>query len=138
MKTILLAYDDTEPCAHHALERASALAKAFQAQLIVTSVTPVTLSIGRSHGLYDSVDSPQHHAEELAEARAYLEEQGVAAEYVPASGSPAETIVALAEQRGAELIIVGTHGPNLIERMLGQSVSQSVAHKSHTDVMIVH
>jgi nucleotide-binding universal stress UspA family protein len=33
---------------------------------------------------------------------------------------------------------VGTHERNAIARLLGQSVSDSVAHKVHCDVLIVH
>jgi nucleotide-binding universal stress UspA family protein len=56
---------------------------------------------------------------------------------VPALGHPADTIVALAEERDADLIVLGTH-QTAIGRLLGQSVSESVAHKVHCDVLIVH
>jgi nucleotide-binding universal stress UspA family protein len=76
MKKIVVAYDDTE-ASRRALERAAAIARAFQSQLIVTSVAPVLTGIGRSAGPMDPVDTPEMHAQELAAARTYLEGEGV-------------------------------------------------------------
>jgi nucleotide-binding universal stress UspA family protein len=137
MKNIVVGYDDTEP-SQRALERAAQLAQAFDSKLVVTSVAPVIIGIGRSAGPLDATDPPAKHEEELAKAREYLESQGINAEYQPAVGEPAETIVELAEQRGADLIVVGTREPNVLERLLHQSVSETVQRKAHTDVLIVH
>jgi len=137
MQKIVLGYDGTEE-SKRALERASQLAKAFGSELVVTSVTPILTSIGRSAGPLDPADPPAKHAEELADARAYLDGQGISAEYAPAVGHPAETIVQLAQERQADLIVVGTREPNVLARLLGQSISDSVAHRAHCDVLIVH
>jgi nucleotide-binding universal stress UspA family protein len=137
MKTILIGYDEGE-ASMRALERGAQLAKAFDSKLIVTSVAPVTTNIGRSAGPIDSADPPEAHVEELKHARTYLEGQGVQADYVPALGHPAETIAEVARERGADLVILGTKEPSLIARLFGQSVSESVAHRVHCDVMFVH
>jgi nucleotide-binding universal stress UspA family protein len=139
MQTIVVGYDHTDP-SKRALERAAEIAKAFGATVIVTSVAPLLHSSPRSAavGPADPADSLSHHEEELAAAKSFLDEQGVNAELVPAIGEPAVAIVRLAEERDADLVVVGTREVNVIQRLLGQSVSQEVARRIHRDVLIVH
>ena len=137
MERIVVGYDESEP-AKRALERAAELAKAFDSELIVTSVAPVLTNIGRSVGPGDPADPPSAHVEELKHAQTYLEGEGVQADYVQALGHPAQTIAELAKERDADLIVLGTREPNLIARLFGQSVSDQVAHQVHCDVLIVH
>ena len=134
---IVLAYDESDS-ARPALERAAEVAKAFGSELIVTSIAPAMLSSTRSGGPIDPADPPEAHIEELKHARTYLDGQGVKADYVPGLGQPAETIAELAKERDADLIVLGTHEPNVVARLFGQSVSESVAHKVHCDVLLVH
>jgi nucleotide-binding universal stress UspA family protein len=134
MKTIVVGFDETEP-ANRALERAAELAQAFSAKLIVTSVAPVL--VGRS-GPVDVVDSPEDHRQELRHAAAFLAERGLEVEYDLALADPADHIVRLADARSADLIVVGTRELNLIQRLLGMSVSDRVERKAHCDVLVVH
>ena len=137
LKNIVIAYDGSD-ASTRALERAAALARAFRSQLIVTSVAPVTTNIGRSAGPVDATDPPEAHYAELEDARRYLEGQSLTADFVPAIGHPAETIAQVAEEREADLVVIGTGERNILERLLGQSVSGAVAHRVHCDVLIVH
>jgi nucleotide-binding universal stress UspA family protein len=137
MKTIVVGYDETDP-SNQALERAAQFAQTFGSRLIVTSVAPILVGGPRGTGPIDPMDSPDRHRGELGHAREVLSKHGIDAEYVVAVGEPADTIVELAEERKADMIVVGTREPGVIERLLGQSVSQSVARQAHCDVLIVH
>jgi nucleotide-binding universal stress UspA family protein len=137
MHKIVLGFDDTDP-SKRALERAAEFAKAFESELLVTSIAPLVAGGARSGGPVDPLDPPSKHVEELSHARAYLEGQGITAHYQAAVGDPADTIIDLATERSADLIVVGTREPHVLERLFGQSVSESVSHKAHCDVLIVH
>ncbi len=137
IQTILVGYDEAEE-SRRALERAATLAKALHAQLVVTSVAPVTVpASGRSIGT-DPVETAAEHRHELADARAYLEGEGLIAHYIEAVGHEAESILAAARERSADMIVVGSRELSKLQRLLGQSVSDAVAHGAHCDVLIVH
>jgi nucleotide-binding universal stress UspA family protein len=137
MKTIVVGYDETD-AAKRALARAAELVQAFKAKLIVTSVARVLTPGPRGMGGVDPADPLELHEEELAHAKAFLSERGIEAAYQPAVGDPAGAIIETAEREHADLIVVGTREPGMVERLLGLSVSASVARKSHCDVLIVH
>jgi nucleotide-binding universal stress UspA family protein len=137
VNTILIGYDESD-ASRRALERAATLVKAFEAKLVVTSVAPVTITTtGRSIGA-DPVEPASEHRQELSDARAYLEGEGIRAEYVEAVGHEAESILAAAREHSADMIVVGSRELNVLHRLLGQSVSDAVSHGARCDVLIVH
>ncbi len=137
METIVVGYDDTE-AAVRALDRSIELAEAFGAKLIVTSVAPVLVPASHSVGAIDPTETPADHEAQLDRARGRLADRAVQAKFRPALGEPAEAIVAVAEESGADMIVVGTREPNYVQRLLGQSVSQAVSRHASCDVLIVH
>jgi nucleotide-binding universal stress UspA family protein len=137
MKTILVAYDDTEP-SRRALERAATLAEAFGSQVLVTSIAPLVHSSPRSAASIDRGGGVGTAASDVGQAQAILEERGIAVESVTASGDPASSIASLAEEHRADLVVIGTRGLGPVQRLLGQSVSQAVSRRVRCDLLIVH
>lgn len=135
MRTIVVGYDETEP-AKRALTRAAEFADVFGAKLIVASVAPS--GVGHLGDATDPTDSPEQHVAILEGAREGLGDPKFATEFIAAIGAPADAIIELARDRRADLVVVGTRELNFVQRILGQSVSESVAHHTHCDVLIVH
>jgi nucleotide-binding universal stress UspA family protein len=137
MKTILVAYDDTEP-SRRALDRAASLAEAFGSRVLVTSIAPLVHSSPRSVTQIDRGGGVGTRTDEVRRAQAVLEERGIAAESVTAAGDPASSIAQLADDRGADLVVIGTRGVGPVQRLLGLSVSQAVSRRVNCDLLIVH
>ena len=145
IETILVGYDGSRP-AERALERAAELAGLAGARVIVVSVGTIDPVVGAgafglayplpiSVGEREAEDVWREHRERV---EALLREQGVEHEFVTSLGPADEEIVAQAEHRGADLIVVGTREPGFLQRLLAGSVSAGVARKAHCDVLVVH
>ena len=88
MKRIVVGYD-ASPEADRALERAAEVAKAFDAEVIVTSVARILYAGGKGlAGIdpVDPVDPPELHEEEARRAKTRLSELGVEAKTVDGIG----------------------------------------------------
>ena len=131
MKKILLAYDGGEP-SKRALDQAVELAKHFEATIGVISVVPV--HPGRAP--IDPWDDRTVHAEELLEARTLLREAGIEAELLEPGGEPAKTIERIADERGYDMIVIGSRGLGAVARTLQGSVSEHVAANAHVTVVV--
>src|SRR5581483_8964598 len=107
-KTIVVGYDETDS-AGRALERATELARESAGRLLVTSVAPLLVGMAASRGIgpFDPADPPDEHRHVLAKAHEALAGEGVAAEFELGFGEPADAIVRLADERDADLIVVG-------------------------------
>ena len=135
MDTILVAYDDSDQ-SRRALERASSLAEKFGSKVLVTSITPLLHSGPRSAQYIRHASTDPE--EDVDRAHATLEQRGIDAEMVTATGDPASAIAKLAAERQVDLVVVGTRELGTMRRLLGQSVSQAVSRRVHCDVLIVH
>ena len=160
MKSIVVGYDGSD-AGERALRRAAETADAFSAGLVVVSVSapaPVSALESSPELVPPAVAGPVAPAgivpppepvaarpepEELARrqlerARMSLASRKVETDYVVELGDPAERLLEVAEQRGADLIVVGSREHGFLERLLGGSVDEAVARRSERDVLLVH
>ena len=136
MKTIVIAYDDTD-ASRRALDRAADLARAFESRMVVVSVAAAIGTGPPGAGPLVPLDSPGRVDDDLRTAQARLRERGLDADYVPGVGSPIDAILRIADDERADLIVVGTRDLGLVRRLVGQSVSGGVVNRSEADVLVV-
>jgi nucleotide-binding universal stress UspA family protein len=146
MKTILVSFDESEP-AERARARGADLAEAFDATLVVAAIAvpPVpgpgidAVLPGASERFASEATEELEHADQrLDRARRLLEGRDVRAEFVSDAGAPAQRILELAEQRQADLIVVGVEETGFLEHLLEGSVTEDVAERTRRDVLLVH
>ena len=131
MKKILVAYDGGEP-AYRALEMAADLATRYEAEVGVVSVVPY--HSGRSP--IDPWDDRPVHTAELAEARALLAMRGIEPILYEPLGEPASTIERIVDEKGYDVVVVGSRGLGPLSRFLEGSVSEHVATHAGATVIV--
>lgn len=134
---LLLAIDLTED-SKRVGERAQALATAFEAQLSVLHVIePLSLAYGGDIPMDLSSVQDQIHEQAQGQLREF---SGALA--IPEDrqhlvfGRPEAEIHRIAEERAADLIVVGSHGRHGLALLLG-STANSVLHGARCDVLAV-
>jgi nucleotide-binding universal stress UspA family protein len=130
---IVIGYDGSE-AAKRALERVAEFAGG--GEVSVVSAVHVLPQFGRAPLTIDPEEIAERKSE-LREAAEILPTKGIQPSLVEGHGEPADVIVEKAEELGAGLIVVGTNGQNAAKRVLLGSVSSSVLHKAHCDVLVV-
>jgi nucleotide-binding universal stress UspA family protein len=164
VETIVLGYDGSDH-SERALERAAELALGLAAQLVVVSVAPPH-GLAEQVPAVDPAEAPlqavpmgpagtgapmplpptderRPEPKELARhqlerARMSLTGKRVEAEYVAEVGDAAERLLAVAAERDADLIVVGSKEHGFLDRLLGRHVDEAVAARSQCDVLLVH
>lgn len=113
-------------------ERATAMAAALAAHRDL----PLTIvSVAEQRDGAATADSAKAHVESalIIAGAAGAKARG----RVVADGKPADAILAVAQEIGADLIVIGRRGLNRVERILVGSTSESVAGRSNCPVLIV-
>ena len=138
---ILVATDGSHDAAS-AARRAVGLAHAFDAELYLVHVVPVSEPYHMSGT--DFAEGPSLYEEDAERAQRLLNEQerkinvagGEVAKAYLKTGEPDAEVVALAEHIGADLIVAGSRGNSPLRRPIG-SVSSSIAAHAHCPVLVV-
>lgn len=136
IKKILVAFDGSEPSLR-AFDIATELAFCFHAKLLLLSVVrppePATsLELG---AVLD--DAKEHYAKEFDALRDRTNPRAIDFTTRVEVGHPAEHIVALAENEGCDLIVLGRRGRTAVGRFLLGSTSERVLRFAHCAVTIV-
>ena len=83
------------------------------------------------------VNPHQDVSETLKEGAESIAQSGVSVETHPRAGDPADAILDVAEEQGADLIVVGNKGMTGAKRFLLGSVPNKVSHHAPCSVMII-
>jgi nucleotide-binding universal stress UspA family protein len=136
---IVTGVDGTEP-AMQAARTAARLALALDGELYVVSAFGKVDTIEVHAEGHDFVVTPEQDALRMAQQTATrLQEEfpTLRMQAASAEGKPADALVDVAEELGADLIVVGNKRVQGLARVLG-SIASEVARKAHCDVYIAH
>jgi nucleotide-binding universal stress UspA family protein len=135
---------DGSNTAQEAVRQASELARALGAKVyLVSAYEPVPEGRLRDERQVLPADlqwmvNPREDVEEtLDQAAGALKAYGIEVETLPREGDPADAILDVAEEKNADLIVVGNKGMTGAKRFLLGSVPNKVSHHAPCSVMII-
>jgi len=135
---------DGSNTAQEAVRQASELARALGAKVyLVSAYEPVPEGRLRDERQVLPADlqwmvNPREDVEEtLDQAAGALKASGIEVDTLPREGDPADAILDVAEEKNADLIVVGNKGMTGAKRFLLSSVPNKVSHHAPCSVMII-
>lgn len=139
-KTIVVGVDGSE-ASHRAAERAAAMARHWEARLLI--VTVVRTPEGW-WGIGGAPPSPEALSAALAEGQrevlantvGTLNLEGIEYETLQELGEPTWKLIAVCEDRDADLLVIGRRGAGLAERVLLGSTADRITHHSPVPVLV--
>ena len=141
-QNILVPVDDA-PISYAAVEHALSLAKLSGAKVTILSVVAVDPFVGVDFyqvapALTDYFLRAEAHAKTRLQdiAHSFVRDD-ITVETKIHHGSASEGILFVADEIGADLIIMGSHGRKGVQRLLLGSVARAVLTESHIPVLIV-
>jgi nucleotide-binding universal stress UspA family protein len=142
-RSIVVGTDGSETAAE-AVRQAIELAKAVGAEMhVVSAYNPVPEAELRRQrqdapqDIQHSINPRQEADAALEAARERVEQGGVTVHAHSQQGDPANAILDVAEDEGADLIVVGNRGMTGASRFLLGSVPNKISHHAPCSVMII-
>lgn len=140
-RRILVPVDESRP-SHNSLSVAAGIARASEATVVLAHVAEMSYSQDRDEMLatYGEhiVEDFRKYGEDLLKKTAESETfSGIEVETETLFGDPARALIDLAEHKGIDVIVMGSHGRGAWESMVIGSVSQRVIHHAKVPVVIV-
>lgn len=136
MKRILIATDGS-PGATNALRAGLELARDTGASVLVVAARYALPAWGDTYYAAALAAERDELQSVLEEALARAAEYRVAAEAELLTGEPVDEILRSADERGAELVVVGSRGLGRIRSTLLGSVSRELVARAHVPVLVV-
>jgi nucleotide-binding universal stress UspA family protein len=139
LRSIVIGTDGS-PSAEAAVRRGAEVARGSKARVHVVTAYPDVPSYRetiRSSAKAEPIDLREVAESVLGRAARELETEGIEVETHAREGDPAHVLIQVAEEQGAELIIVGARGLTGLERFLLGSVSSKLSQHAPTSVMVV-
>lgn len=142
---VIVVGTDGSETSLRAVDKAAGLAAEANAQLIVATAHTASKGPGGAGVDPDQASDESYRTQGNAPAYDLLQDAAARARQAGATdvtqraveGAPADALIALADEVGADLIVVGSVGVNsLVGRLLG-SVPKIIQRRAHTEVLVV-
>jgi nucleotide-binding universal stress UspA family protein len=133
-KTVLFPVDESRE-SREAAVLVSQLVRHCNSRLVLLSV--VEEATAESQSSADPMKSPDAIAKLLETVKALFAQDGITAETLERSGKPAFTICDVADEVGADLIMMGCRGLGLTEEGAAESVTNRVINLAPCPVMVI-
>jgi nucleotide-binding universal stress UspA family protein len=141
----ILVATDFSPHARAAADAAAVLARAFDSQVLLLHVIPLTLYSevashmgARTFPLADFEAQVRGRAQRDGDQElARLRDDGTEARLLMADGTAAPEIVRVAQEHDCDLVVVGSHGRTGLMRLAMGSVAENVVRLSAAPVFVM-
>ncbi|MDB4911739.1 MAG: UspA domain protein [Gemmatimonadetes bacterium] len=128
---------DTSAIAEQALPRAAAIAKALGAELLLVLVHEPVPAHGHRDAPWNALGVPMERAYLDGKARELESRFGIRVDTEHLTGSPSQTIIALADSRSTDLVVMTTHGHTGLRREWIGSVADTVMRSLDVPVLML-